>query len=134
MKTGIRRFWLPLAMLAVLVGWSLFAARTGRGVSSVIALFCTAADYEPGPQRDVLTICTDSEPGYTLRVSVTDPDLRAELAETELQTIIGVQMALEIPPAVVREQHLDPENFPMFDQLATGRWDEYLTLQDVFCR
>lgn len=134
MKTRIRRFWLPLAMLAVLVSWSLFAARTGRGVSSVIALFCTATDYEPGPQRDVLTICTDSEPGYTLRVSVTDPALRQKLAETELQTIIGVQMALEIPPEVVRKQHLDPENFPMFDQLATGWWDEYLTLQDVFCR
>ncbi len=43
-------------------------------------------------------------------------------------------MALEIPPEVVRKQHLDPENFPMFDQLATGWWDEYLTLQDVFCR
>lgn len=134
MKTRIRRFWLPLAMLAVLVGWCLFAARTGRGVSSVIALFCTATDYESGPQGGVLTICTDSEPVYTLRVSVTDPALRQKLAETELQTIIGVQMALEIPPDVVREQHLDPEKFPMFDQLATGRWDEYLLLQDVFCR
>ena len=126
-----------LLLVAIVIAFSILGAlsyiNNNKDSSSFIALGCDASMYEQKSEIGYLTINYDNTINKRdIIVKVDDVNLQNSLSKSELANVIGVNLELKIPNKILREQHIDVDNFNPFEYLTTDKFDDYLVLLDVF--
>ena len=123
-------------LLVILVGIACFMQYryTHQSLKSFTATGCTAEGIIVKDSVSYLEVQFDDEKHTAKKIAVKDEEILKKISESNLQEIIGVNIASDIPKNILEDDHLvsNINNFNPLQLLTeTDKYDEFFEIADV---
>ena len=123
-------------LLAILVGIACYMQYryTHQSIKSFTATGCTVEGIIVKDSVSYLEVQFDDEKHTMKKIAVKDEEILKKISESNLQEIIGVNIASDIPKNVLEDDHLvsDFNNFNPLQLLTeTDKYDKFFEIADV---
>jgi len=123
-------------LLIVLVGVACFMQYryVNQSMKTFAAVMCTAREFTVTKSGSYLEIQIDDEKNTVKKIAVKDENVLKKISESNIQEIIGVNIASDIPKKVLEENHVTTDiNNYNFSQLLTetDKYDKFYEIADV---
>ena len=123
-------------LLVILVGIACFMQYryTHQSIKSFTATGCAVEGIVVKDSVSYLEVQFDDEKHTAKKIAVKDEEILKKISESNLQEIIGVNIASDIPKKVLEDDHLvsDFNNFNPLQLLTeTDKYDEFFEIADV---
>lgn len=121
-------------IIVILLGVILFQSNSNsNGYGASLATVCLALKYEENAECGYLTLTFERQKGevITKTFKVDDKKIRDQITQADLADIIGVQLIVNLPNKVIKENNLNSTEINIDFLFTTNTFDDYFTVVDI---